>query len=49
MHSPFPGMDPFLEAPDLWPDVHTRLIVGISDVLAEKLSPRFIVAVEQRL
>lgn len=49
MRSPFPGMDPFLEAPDLWPDVHTRLIVGISDVLAEKLSPRFVVAVEQRL
>jgi hypothetical protein len=49
MRSPFPGMDPFLEAPDIWPDVHTRLIVGMSDVLAEKLSPHFIVAVEQRL
>jgi hypothetical protein len=24
MRSPFPGMDPFLEAPDIWPDVHTR-------------------------
>ncbi len=49
MLSPFPGMDPFLEAPELWPDVPTRLIVGVSEVLAEKLSPRFIVAVEQRL
>ncbi|ABU58681.1 DUF4058 family protein [Roseiflexus castenholzii] len=49
MRSPFPGMDPFLEAPDLWPDVHTELISGMRSILAEKLSPRFIVAIEQRL
>ncbi|MGZ3385325.1 MAG: DUF4058 family protein, partial [Isosphaeraceae bacterium] len=23
MPSPFPGMDPYLEEPGLWPDVHT--------------------------
>ncbi len=22
--SPFPGMDPYLEAPDTWPDFHDR-------------------------
>ncbi len=49
MRSPFPGMDPFLEAPDLWPDVHTELISGMRSVLADILSPRFVVAVEQRL
>jgi hypothetical protein len=26
--SPFPGMDPYLERPDLWPDVHNRLIAA---------------------
>ena len=22
MPSPFPGMDPYLESPDIWPDFH---------------------------
>lgn len=26
MPSPFPGMDPYLEDPGLWPDVHHGLI-----------------------
>lgn len=34
--SPFPGMDPYLEAPDLWQDVHTRLM----NIFAEQLTPR---------
>jgi hypothetical protein len=25
MPSPFPGMDPYLEAPDIWPDFHNAL------------------------
>lgn len=29
MPSPFPGMDPYLEAPDVWQDLHTTLIVAI--------------------
>ncbi|HRW04572.1 MAG TPA: DUF4058 family protein [Caldilineaceae bacterium] len=33
--SPFPGMNPYLEAPDIWADVHSRLI----NVIAEQLSP----------
>ncbi len=36
MHSPFPGMDPYLEP--FWGDVHQRLIVYSSDVL-QKLLP----------
>jgi hypothetical protein len=31
MRSPFPGMDPYLEHPSLWPDVHNRLIVAIAE------------------
>ena len=26
---PFPGMDPYLEDPTIWPDVHNRLFVTI--------------------
>ena len=33
MPSPFPGMDPYLEEPRRWPDVHQRLIAYITDAL----------------
>lgn len=33
MASPFPGMDPYLEAPDIWPDFHDRLATEISSDL----------------
>ncbi|MEL7359939.1 MAG: DUF4058 family protein [Cyanobacteria bacterium J06560_6] len=26
----FPGMDPYLESPELWPEVHSRLIVALA-------------------
>lgn len=49
MPSPFPGMDPWLERPDLWPDVHNSLIAAIRDVLAPCLRPRYIVTLEERV
>jgi len=48
MPTPFPGMDPYLEHPDLWPDVHNRLITAISDHLSPGLAPRYYVALERR-
>lgn len=48
MPNPFPGMNPYLEAPGLWPDVHNRLIVSIADNLAPVLRPRYYVAIEER-
>jgi hypothetical protein len=33
MPSPFPGMDPYLEDPSLWPTVHNGLAVGIAEEL----------------
>lgn len=41
MPSPFPGMDPYLEAPRRWPDVHQRLITYIADALQPDLRPRY--------
>lgn len=41
MASPFPGMDPYLEAPALWPDVHHRLITTIAEQLQSQLSTRY--------
>ena len=41
MEPPFPGMDPYLEAPSLWPDAHTSLISTIRDQLQPALVPRY--------
>jgi hypothetical protein len=41
-------MDPYLERPGLWEDVHTRLIVAIADSLGPQVRPRYRVSVEQR-
>lgn len=46
MASPFPGMDPYLEAPDLWGGVHTRLIAILGEMLARQVRPRFFVDTE---
>lgn len=48
MRSPFPGMDPYLEVPELWSEVHSRLIVAIADDLSEQLSDSYRVAIEKR-
>jgi hypothetical protein len=48
MNSPFPGMDPYLEHPSLWPDVHNSLIAAIRDELSPKVAPRYYVGLERR-
>jgi Protein of unknown function (DUF4058) len=48
MPSPFPGMDPYLENPGLWPDVHHNLISRIQGVLSAQLRPNYLVRVEDR-
>lgn len=48
MPSPFPGMDPYLENPEIWPEVHSRLIVAIADSLAPTLHPHYYAAIEKR-
>jgi hypothetical protein len=46
--SPFPGMDPYLENSELWPEVHSRLIVAIADALIDHLNDNYRVAIEKR-
>ena len=48
MRSPFPGMDPYLEHPALWPDVHNSLIAAIRDAIAPLVAPRYFVRLERR-
>ncbi|WP_414585020.1 DUF4058 family protein [Scytonema sp. PCC 10023] len=48
MNSPFPGMNPYLENPVFWSEVHHRLITAIADTLEENIPPQYRVAIEQR-
>jgi hypothetical protein len=41
-------MDPYLEHPSLWPDVHNRLIAALADDLSERVAPRYYVGLERR-
>lgn len=49
MPSPFPGMDPYLEHPALWPDVHHELISVARELLFAQLRPRYFVQIDERL
>ena len=49
MPSPFPGMDPYLETPDLWPDVHHELISQIRATLNLLIRPQYVTRVELRI
>ena len=49
MPSPFPGMDPYLEDPGLWPDVHHELIGVARELLLAQLRPKYFVQIDERL
>lgn len=49
MPSPFPGMDPYLENPALWPDVHQSMIAVSREVLLPQLSLEYYALVEERV
>jgi hypothetical protein len=49
MPSPFPGMDPYLEHPELWPGLHHWLIIEIARLLSPQLRPKYLVSVEVRI
>lgn len=41
MTTPFPGMDPYLEQPGMWPDVHNSLIGSIRDQIQAQIAPHY--------
>ena len=48
MASPFPGMDPYIEASHLWEDFHHDLIGEIKNYLAGRLPERYVVRAGER-
>ena len=49
MRSPFPGMNPYLESPALWSEVHSWLIVELARLLNQSITPKYRAAVEKRV
>src|SRR5262249_38938181 len=49
MPSPFPGMDPYLEDPLIWPGVHNLLIAATATALNRLIRPRYVARIEQRV
>jgi Protein of unknown function (DUF4058) len=49
MNYPFPGMNPYLEHPLLWAEVHARLIVSIANQLQPQIDPRYVASIEERV
>src|SRR5258707_15245845 len=48
MRSPFPGMDPYIEACNLWGDFHDELIGEIKRGLATTIPERYAVRTSER-
>lgn len=48
MPSPFPGMDPYLEASDIWPDFHDALAAQIRGELNRTLPAPYYARLEMR-
>lgn len=49
MPSPFPGMDPFLEDPAIFPDLHDSLVTYVRDALQAALPERYYSALGTRV
>jgi hypothetical protein len=49
MPSPFPGMDPYLEDPAIWPGVHAALLAAFFEQLGPMLRPKYAVRYEERV
>ncbi len=49
MASPFPGVDPYLEARGRWPDFHSRLITYCCDVLNDRLPETYVAQIDERI
>ena len=49
MRSPFPGMDPYLEASSIWPDVHTSLMSVFREQLTPLIAPKYLAELETQI
>ncbi|MEM9804299.1 MAG: DUF4058 family protein [Cyanobacteria bacterium P01_D01_bin.56] len=45
----FPGMNPYLEHPDLWPEIHPRFVTALANLLKQEVSERYSIVVRKRV
>ncbi len=49
MPSPFPGMDPYLENPEIFPDFHDSIITYLREVVQARLPAPYFAALGRRV
>ncbi len=49
MPSPFPGMNPYLESPDVWSTFHTQAMTAMAERLAIQVRPDYVVHMEAHI
>ena len=47
--NPFPGMNPYLEHPDIWPDFHFSLVAGLATALGPRLPHNYRIDLQRRV
>ncbi len=49
IQNPFPGIDPFVEAAQIWPDFHSRFMNVWCEAIADQLSENYVARLEEQL
>ena len=49
MPAMFPGMNPYLEHPDIWPEIHPRFVAALAQLLEKEVSERYSVVIRKRV
>ena len=49
MPSPFPGMDPYIEDPEIWSDFHSNLAMEIQSQLNRTIQPHYVARLTPRV
>ena len=49
MPSPFPGMNPYLEQPDVWHDFHQGFVTAIRNSLTPQIRPKYITKIDDNI
>ena len=49
MPAMFPGMNPYLEHPDIWPEIHPRFVAALAELLEKEVSERYSIIIRKRV
>jgi hypothetical protein len=49
IHAPFPGIGPYLEAPNIWPEAHTSRMSIFRERLAPLLASKYLAELETQV